>query len=75
MHTPVNPSFTILKWGVRGCPFHGHVRMIQGPEEGNDAMRTYSIKADGLAMLQKCLTSHFQRTFSIENFRKETPSR
>ena len=25
MYTPVNPSFTILKWGVRGNSLHGHV--------------------------------------------------
>ena len=23
--TPVNPSFTILKWVMRGYTFHGHV--------------------------------------------------
>ena len=28
MYTPVNPSFTIYKWGVRGCSLHGHVIMI-----------------------------------------------
>ena len=22
MYTPVNPSFTLLKWGVRGCTLH-----------------------------------------------------
>ena len=25
MYTPVNPSFTIHKWGVRGSSLHGHV--------------------------------------------------
>ena len=25
MYTPVNPSFTIYKWEVRGSSFHGHV--------------------------------------------------
>ena len=25
MYTPVNPSFTIYKWGVRGSFLHGHV--------------------------------------------------
>ena len=25
MYTPVNPSFTIQKWGVRGCSLHGLV--------------------------------------------------
>ena len=25
MRTPVNPSFTIYKWGVRGSSLHGHV--------------------------------------------------
>ena len=25
LYTPVNPSFTILKWGLRGCSLHGHV--------------------------------------------------
>ena len=25
MYTPVNPSFTIEKWGVRGCSLHGLV--------------------------------------------------
>ena len=28
MNTPVNPSFTIQKWGVRGCTLHGHVSMM-----------------------------------------------
>ena len=28
MHTPVNPSFTIEKWGVRGSSLHGHVIMM-----------------------------------------------
>ena len=28
MYTPVNPSFTILKWGVRGSSFHRHVIMM-----------------------------------------------
>ena len=25
MYIPVNPSFTIYKWGVRGSGSHGHV--------------------------------------------------
>ena len=25
MYTPVNPSFSIQKWGVRGCSLHGLV--------------------------------------------------
>ena len=28
MYTPVNPSFTIYKWGVRGSLLHGNM-----PEE------------------------------------------
>ena len=28
MDTPVNPSFTIYKWGVRGSSLHGHVFMM-----------------------------------------------
>ena len=28
MYTPVHPSFTIYKWGVRRCTFHGHVCMM-----------------------------------------------
>ena len=28
MNTPVNPSFTIQKWGVRRCSFHAHVSMM-----------------------------------------------
>ena len=28
MYTPVYPSFTIQKWGVRGCTLHGHVFMM-----------------------------------------------
>ena len=28
MYTPVNPSFTILKWGVRGSTFHGYISMM-----------------------------------------------
>ena len=28
MYIPVNLSFTILKWGVRGSTLHGHVSMI-----------------------------------------------
>ena len=28
MYTPVNPSFTIQKWGVRGYSLHGHVFMM-----------------------------------------------
>ena len=28
MYTPVNPNFTILKWGVRGSSLHGHVIMM-----------------------------------------------
>ena len=30
MYTPVNPSFTIRKCGVRGCTLHGHVSVISG---------------------------------------------
>ena len=26
--TPINPSFTILKWGLMGYLFHGHVFMM-----------------------------------------------
>ena len=26
---PVNPSFTIYKWSVRGSSFHGHVFVMQ----------------------------------------------
>ena len=29
MYTPVNPSFTIYKWGVTGCTLHGHVSMMK----------------------------------------------
>ena len=28
MYTPVNPSFTILKWGVRGSSLHGLVYVM-----------------------------------------------
>ena len=28
MHTPVNPSFPIFKWGVRGSLLHGHIGMM-----------------------------------------------
>ena len=28
MYTPVNPNFTISKWGVRGYTLHGHVSMM-----------------------------------------------
>ena len=31
MWTPVNPSFTIQKWGARGYKSHGHV-ILMGPE-------------------------------------------
>ena len=26
--TPAHHSFTVLKWGVRGCSIHGHVCMM-----------------------------------------------
>ena len=29
MNTPVNPSFTILKWGVRGSSLHGLISMMK----------------------------------------------
>ena len=29
MYTPVNPSFTIYKWGVRGCSLHGRVFVMR----------------------------------------------
>ena len=28
MYIPVNPSFTIYMWGVRGSTLHGHVYMV-----------------------------------------------
>ena len=28
MYTPVNPKFTIYKWGVRGYTLHGHVSIM-----------------------------------------------
>ena len=28
MYTPVNPSFTIQKWGVRGYKSHGNVILM-----------------------------------------------
>ena len=28
MYTPVNPIFSIQKWGVKGSSFHGHVSMM-----------------------------------------------
>ena len=28
MYTPVDPSFPVLKWGVRGRTLHGHVFMM-----------------------------------------------
>ena len=31
MYTPVNPNFTISKWGVRGYTLHGHVDMMIQP--------------------------------------------
>ena len=34
MNSPVNPSFTIEKWGVRGCTFHGHVIMMLMDQDG-----------------------------------------
>ena len=32
MYTPVNRSFTILKWGARGCKLHGCVIMMYNVE-------------------------------------------
>ena len=29
MNTPVNPSFTIYKWSVRGYTLHGNVSMME----------------------------------------------
>ena len=29
MYTPVNPSFTIYKWGVRGSSLHGNVFVMR----------------------------------------------
>ena len=28
MYTPVNPNFTIQKWGVRGYKSYGHVTLM-----------------------------------------------
>ena len=28
MYTRVNPTFSISKWGVRGCSLHGHVILM-----------------------------------------------
>ena len=28
MYTPINPCFTISKWGVRGNTLYGHVSMM-----------------------------------------------
>ena len=28
MYTRVNPTFSIQKWGVRGCSLHGHVILM-----------------------------------------------
>ena len=28
MYTRVNPTFSIYKWGVRGCSLHGHVILM-----------------------------------------------
>ena len=32
LYTPVNPYFTIQKWGVRGYSLHGHVFMMTSVE-------------------------------------------
>ena len=29
-YTPANPSFSILKWGLRGYTFHGHIFLMDG---------------------------------------------
>ena len=42
MYTPVNPSFTIKKWGVRGCRLHGRVCMI------GSKLHVFSLKLAGL---------------------------
>ena len=28
MYTRVNPTFSIVKWGLRGCSLHGHVILM-----------------------------------------------
>ena len=31
MYTPVNPSFTVYKWGLRGSTFYEHVFVMVFP--------------------------------------------
>ena len=32
MYTRVNPTFSITKWGERGCSLHGHVILMNPPK-------------------------------------------
>ena len=49
MYTPVHPSFTIQKWGVRGYSLHGLV-FVMGTEK-NICPSCHSLKAQGVPNL------------------------
>ena len=39
MYTPVHPSFTVQKWGVRGYSLHGHVFVMRLEAQSEDTGR------------------------------------
>ena len=44
MYAPVQPSFTILKWGVRGYKSHGHV-ILMVKVSNNQGMYNKNLKS------------------------------
>ena len=62
MYTPVNPSFTIQKWGLRGSKLYRHVfvMFVNGPVEELQANQSESkTTVIKLAKLKVTITADF----------------
>ena len=62
MYTPVNPSITILKWGVRGSALHGLVFVMRRKKQFCKTM-------SGVRLIEACLNTLWQHY--INGFRRK----
>ena len=46
MYTPVNPNFTILKWGVIGSTLHEHVSVIEDRQDNGTQILLWKLKRE-----------------------------
>ena len=71
MYTPVNPSFTIKKWGLRGSKLYRHVFVMHSVVSNDSVSRQWRAWSDCAEWPWPLLSAHARRHF----FKWHSPSR